>query len=162
MPLGPGMKTLFPREAGPGAFPTMVRACARHTGRLAAIGLALSVAAVAGCATAGGRTEGATIPIQLQVNNNLRLPTDLTVYAVTRAGNRTLLGGVHPGATANLTFKPVSFSEPYRLLATTPNGRSIRSQSFSVVSDMTGAIVWTLVPNIVGFEIMDADSVATP
>ncbi|MEO6777905.1 MAG: hypothetical protein ABI194_00490 [Gemmatimonadaceae bacterium] len=156
------MQTLFQRQAPVKQYRTMAHNGARHAGRLAALGLALSMVSLAACASAGGRTEGVPIPIQLQVINNLRLPTDLTVYAVTRAGNRTLLGGVHPGATTNLTFTPVSFSEPYRLLATTANGRSIRSQSFSVVSDMTGAIVWTLVPNIVGFEIMDADSVASP
>ena len=48
------------------------------------------------------------------------------------------------------------------LVATRAGGRDILSQSFTVGSDMTGAIVWTLVPNIVGFENVDADTTGTP
>jgi hypothetical protein len=121
----------------------------------------LSAAILVSCASAGGRTEGPTVPVDVVVNNNLTIPADLTVYAVTRGGNRTLLGGVLPQKTATFTFKPVSFSEPYRLLATRARGRDIRSQMFTVISDMTGKIIWTLVPNIVGFEDVETDSAGT-
>ena len=68
--------------------------------------------ALAACATTGGRSSGFTLPIDLQVNNNLRLPADLSVYAVSRAGTRMLLGDVPPGQNRTLRFKPVAFSEP--------------------------------------------------
>ena len=126
---------------------------------------AASIAAMlglAGCASLRGRTEGPTVPVAVDVQNNLALPTDLTVYAVTRSGARTLLGSVPPASTKTFTFKPVSFSEPYRFLATRPLRRAIASQVFTVGSDMTGRIIWTLSPNIVGFEEVDTDSTAAP
>jgi hypothetical protein len=121
----------------------------------AAIGL------LAACASAGGRSSGPTLPVQLEINNNLSLPTDITVYAITHGGARTLLGDVPPGTTRSFTFKPVSFSERYHLLAIRPLKRPIRSQFFSVGDDMTGTVVWTLVPNIVGFEEIDTDTTGT-
>lgn len=146
------------REARPlplnGAMRTLgLRRCALAA---AIVGL------VAGCASAGsGRTEGPTVPVEVVVNNNLLLPTDITVYAVTESGHRTLLGSVPPQATRSFTFKPVSFSELYRLMATRALRRDVRSQVFSVVSDMTGRITWTMVPNIIGFEGPPADTSAT-
>jgi hypothetical protein len=137
---------------------------ARSPLRSAALGAALAatlataLGAAAGCATVRGRTTGPTVPVDVEVRNNLPLPTDITVYAVNEIGNRTLLGGVPPNKTVTLRFKPASFTEPYRLLARRALGRDIRSQSFSVLSDMTGRIIWTLVPNIVGFEDVDTDS----
>lgn len=110
----------------------------------------------------GGRSEGPTLLIDVQVNNNLRLPADLTVYAVSRVGNRALLGDVPPNRATTLKFKPATFSEPYRLLATRAGDRDIISQTFIVGSDMTGGIVWTLIPNIVGFVGTDPDTTSTP
>jgi hypothetical protein len=129
--------------------------------RAVALAALIPAVAVAGCASVRGRTTGPTVPIDVEVRNNLLLPTDLTVYAVDRAGSRTLLGGVPPNTTTVLRFKPLSFSEPYRLIARRALGRDIRSQSFSVLSDMTGRIIWTLVPNIVGFEDIEVDSART-
>jgi hypothetical protein len=117
---------------------------------------------LAACASAGGRTEGPTLAIDLQVNNNLVIPTDLSVYAIRQGGARALVGNVPPGASRTFKFKPVAFSEPYRLIAIRPNGRMIRSQTFTVGSDMTGAINWTLVPNIVGFENFESDTLVAP
>jgi hypothetical protein len=133
----------------------------RASSRAIALAALIPAVTIAGCASVRGRTQGPTVPIDVEVRNNLLLPTDLTVYTVDAIGNRTLLGGVPPGATTVLRFKPVSFSEPYRLLARRALGRDIRSQSFSVLSDMTGRIIWTLVPNIVGFEDIDVDSART-
>ena len=133
----------------------------RASSRAIALAALIPAVAVAGCASVRGRTTGPTIPVDVEVRNNLHLPTDLTIYAVDRAGNRMLLGSVPPNATGVLRFKPVSFSEPYRLVAKRALARDIRSQSFSVLSDMTGRIIWTLVPNIVGFEDIDVDSART-
>jgi hypothetical protein len=118
--------------------------------------------AMLACASAGGgRTEGATVPIDIVVKNNLQLPTDLTVYAVSTEGHRTLLGSVHPQDSATFSFKPVSFSQQYRLLAIRSGRRSIRSEVFSVVSTNTGGITWTMVPNIIGFQGAAPDTAAS-
>jgi hypothetical protein len=116
---------------------------------------------LAACASAGsGRTEGATVPVDVVVKNNLLLPTDLTIYAVSSDGHRTLLGSVHPQDSATFSFKPVAFSEQYRLLAIRSGRRSIRSEPFSVVSTNTGRITWTMIPNIIGFQGSEPDTAA--
>ena len=111
-------------------------------------------ATLLGCASAAGRTPQARPhPVDVEVRNNLLLPTDLTVYVLRDYGaGRTLLGSVSPGRTQTLRFTPVTYTEVYRLYANPTGGRPIRSQPFTIGSDMTGRIVWTLVPNIVGFE----------
>jgi hypothetical protein len=117
--------------------------------------------ALAACASAGsGRTEGATVPVDVVVKNNLLLPTDLTIYAISSDGHRTLLGSVHPQDSATFSFKPVSFSEQYRLLAIRSGRRSIRSEPFSIVSTNTGRITWTMIPNIIGFQGSEPDTMA--
>jgi len=134
----------------------------RATFRAGTLAAAAVAAVVLACASAGGgRSSGPTLPVQLEVRNNLGLPTDLSVYAITRGGSRTILGDVPPATTRTFTFKPVSFSERYYLVAYRPLKRAIRSASFSVGDDMTGRIIWTLVPNIVGFEELDTDSTGT-
>ncbi len=138
-------------------IPNSVRAAARTALVIAAA--AGSLGLLSGCAsTSGGRTEGPTVPIDLVVQNNLLRPTDLTIYAVTWDGHRTLLGSVPPRTTRTFSFKPVSFAERYRILATRITGRDIRSQVFTVGSDMTGQITWTMIPNIVGFKGTDPDT----
>lgn len=122
--------------------------------------VAALIAALSACATLRGRTEGPTVPIDLEIQNNLNLPSDLTIYAVSRSGARTLIGSVPPATTTSFRFKPVSFSEPYRLLANRALARPIRSQVFTVGSDMTGRIIWMLSPNIIGFEDVESDSTA--
>ena len=134
----------------------------RATFRAGTLAAAAVAAMVLACASAGGgRSSGPTLPVQLEVRNNLGLPTDLSVYAITRGGSRTMLGDVPPATTRTFTFKPVSFSERYYLVAYRPLKRAIRSASFSVGDDMAGRIIWTLVPNIVGFEELDTDSTGT-
>lgn len=128
---------------------------ARASTSAAALAVAIGLA---GCASPRGRTEGRPVPVDIEVRNNLALPTDLTVFAVTRSGVRTLLGTVPPASTKNFRFTPISFSEPYRLLATRPLRRQIRSEVFTVGSDMTGRIIWTMSPNLIGFEDIDTDS----
>jgi hypothetical protein len=134
----------------------------RAFARATIVAAVAATAGLVGCASAGGgRSSGPPNPVQLEIRNNLALPSDLTVYAVTRGGSRTLLGDVPPATTRTFTFKPVSFSERYHLEGIRQLKRPVRSQYFSVGDDMTGRIVWTIVPNIVGFEEIDTDSTAT-
>jgi hypothetical protein len=119
----------------------------------------ISAIALSACASAStGRSEGPTIPVDLVVRNNLLASTDLTIYAVTWDGHRTLLGSVPPTETRTFTFKPVSFSERYRLLATRIRGRDVRSETFTVGTDMTGKITWTMIPNLISLQGADPDT----
>lgn len=127
--------------------------------RVAAVGFALAAMTtitLAGCASARARANsGPPHPVDVEVNNNLALPTDLTVYLAGLDEGRRILGSVPPGKTKTLRFTPSSYSQPYRLIATQPLRRDVVSQPFTVGSGMTGRLVWTLVPNIIGFEDVD-------
>ncbi|MEO7218333.1 MAG: hypothetical protein ABI026_09075 [Gemmatimonadaceae bacterium] len=113
------------------------------------------------CASAGsGRSEGPTNPVDVVVKNNLLMPTDITIYAISVDGSRTLLGSVHPLDSATFSFKPSAFSQQYRLLAIRSGRRSIRSEVFSVTSTNTGRITWTMIPNIIGFQGATPDTTA--
>ncbi|MEO7042955.1 MAG: hypothetical protein ABI035_11895 [Gemmatimonadaceae bacterium] len=105
--------------------------------------------------------QGKPVPVQLVVNNNLLRPTDLTIYTVDWDGQRQLLGSVPPRTTRDFSFTPVSYSEQYRFLATRITGRDIRSQVFTIGSEMTGQINWTMLPNLVGFRGTDPDTTGT-
>ncbi|HEV2641477.1 MAG TPA: hypothetical protein VGT98_02165, partial [Candidatus Elarobacter sp.] len=112
---------------------------------VAALAVAAIVATAAGaCASAGGRS-GPTHPVDVEVQNNLALPTLVTIYAVPEFSSaRMLLGDVPPAATRTLSFTPISYTTTYRLYAQRPQGRPVRSQPFNVGSGMTGTIVWTM------------------
>ncbi len=126
---------------------------------VAASFIIIGAAAVqSGCASARGRS-GPVRPVELDIENNLTVPTDLSVYAIrVNGGARQIIGDVPPATTKAFQFTPDSYSEVYRLVASGPNGRAIRSQSFIVGYDMTGQIIWTLVPNIIGFRDTGTDS----
>jgi hypothetical protein len=112
-----------------------------------------------GCTAAATRNEGPPRPVALEIDNNLALPTDLTVYAVTEGGTRRLIGSVPPARNVTFQFTPDSYSTQYRLVARMPLGRQLRSEAFVVGSSMTGQIVWMLVPNLIGFrDVEEPDS----
>ena len=112
-----------------------------------------------GCSAATAGNQGPPRPLALEIDNNLTLPTDLTIYAQTEGGTRRLIGSVPPARNVTFQFTPDSYSTQYRLVARTPLGGQIRSEAFIVGSGMTGQIVWTLVPNIIGFrDVEEPDS----
>ena len=133
-----------------------------HTSLRSAVGL-VAVALVAGgtACTPANINEVAPVPVQLVVDNNLFGPTDLTIYTVTFGGQRQLLGSVPPRTTRDFRFTPVSYSTQYRLLATRPMRRDIRSQVFTIGSEMTGQVIWTMQPNLIGFRGTDPDTTGT-
>lgn len=122
----------------------------------------VALTAAAGCATMHQQGNAAPHPITITVNNNLRLPTDLTVYAVSTAGGAQILGSAAPASTASFQMTPRSFSEPYRLLARTPSGERIWSEEYTVRDAQTGEVRWNLIPNILQFFDMPEDSTTTP
>ncbi len=103
-----------------------------------------------GCSGSGMRTpEPMPGAIQVQIKNNLRLPTEMTVF-VQSAGYRQLLGSVGPSETKTFQYKPRSYTETYRLVADIPLSSPIVSQAFTIATEKTGVITWTLVPTIIG------------
>lgn len=131
--------------------------------RITTLSFALAITAsitLASCTSARGRANSVPPhPVDVEINNNLSLPTDLTVYLAGQDEGRRILGSVPPGKTKTLQFTPSSYSEPYRLIATRALHRDVVSQPFTIGSGMTGRLIWTLVPNIIGFE--DVDTVDT-
>lgn len=121
----------------------------------------LAAVTLAACATMRNQNNLQPHPITITVDNNLRLPTDLTVYSVSTAGVQ-ILGSAIPAKTTSFRMTPRSFSEPYRLLARTPSGQRIWSEEYTVRDANTGEIVWRLVPNILQFFDMPGDSAAAP
>lgn len=125
----------------------------------AAVALAALVA-LAACATLRQRDNAPPHPITITVENNLALPSDLTVYSVSLAGGAQILGTARPAGNTSFQMTPRSFAEPYRLLARTPSGQRIWSDQYTVNGPETGEVVWTLVPNILAFRDVP-DSTAT-
>lgn len=121
------------------------------------------VAAIAtvGCATMRPGADVPPHPITITIINNLPIPTDLSVYAVTNGGNLSMLGTARPTDSTSFTMTPRAFSEPYRLLVRTPSGRRFWSDEYTVRDANTGEIRWQLVPNILTFYDV-ADSTSTP
>lgn len=114
------------------------------------------------CATLHPNTDVPPHPVTITIVNNLTVPTDLSVYAVTTGGAMTILGTASPGDSTRFQMTPRAFSEPYRLLARTPMGRRLWSDQYTVGDADTGEIRWQLIPNILTFFNMPEDSTAKP
>ena len=128
--------------------------------RAAAVAVAITMA---GCATMHPNADVPPHPVTITVVNNLSLPTELTLYAVTTGGSFHLLGNVAPSDSTSVQMTPRSFSEPYRLLVQgMQHGARLWSDEFTVRDATTGEIRWQLVPNILQFFNMPEDSTAPP
>lgn len=101
-------------------------------------------------------------PLTIEVKNNLTEPTQITVYILSEGGYRQILGDVGPSDSRTFAFTPRSYTETYRLVAQIPLARPFRSQPFTVGSEMTGWIQWTMIPNIIGFWDREEDTVVVP
>ena len=112
--------------------------------------LAFALVLLAGaCATTSGRggEAGSSEAVQVEVENTVTPALDLTVYLVSEAGTRRLLGSVPPGRTVTLTFNGFAGSGLYRLLARPTGGREVLSNTFSFTGPGS-TIRWNLISNI--------------
>lgn len=110
-------------------------------------------AAAAACAS-GGKHEsdqGTPPPIRVEVQNNLTVPTEITVYISDDVGNRRQLGFVEGNQVQSFTFQPTSYGQRYRLIAVRQLARPVSSPTFIIGSETTGTVVWQLFPNLVNF-----------
>ncbi|MGI9179793.1 MAG: hypothetical protein ACR2H9_04745 [Longimicrobiaceae bacterium] len=117
--------------------------------------LLLPVAALllAACAAgSGGQARGAAVTVA--VENNLRPEAEVTVRLTSTTGTRRVLGSVPPHSTRRLVFEDRSFSGSYTLVATTADGRTITSRSFSLWSGLQ--VQWALFSNSLSLDASTA------
>ena len=116
-------------------------------GRTVAAGLLL--VGLGGCAGAGlGARAGTSAggATMLMVENNLAVPTTLSIYAVPEVGTRIFVGTVTSSANATLRFDPIGAAGRYRLVAETTTGAEIVSNPISFSPGAT--IRWNLSANL--------------
>ena len=65
------------------------------------------------------RSAGNAEIVDVVVDNNLQLPTPLTIYVVSDVGARQLVGNVLAGRRTSLHFRAPTITGSYRLVATT-------------------------------------------
>ncbi len=139
----------------------------RVTRRLASAGLLAGAAGwgLSACASSHHRTnEAPPHPIAVEVQNNLTVPTELTIYIAQDQGGFSRMIGTVPGnETKTFTFTPISWGDRYRLIGRRQLGPPLRSPPFTIASDRTGTIAWSLVPGIVTFyDVADTTTVTQP
>jgi hypothetical protein len=118
----------------------------------------------AGCAGHHHISEAPPHPIAVEINNNLTVPTELTVFITQdQGGIRQMLGTVPGAQTKTFTFTPVAWATTYRLLGDRPLGGPVRSPAFTVDDPSTGTISWNVIPNQVEFyDMQQADTTKPP
>jgi hypothetical protein len=113
-----------------------------------ALPLVFLVLGLGGCAGVGaGAGDGAASGggTMLVVENNLAMPSSLTVYAVPEIGTRTLVGTVTSSANATLRFDPIGAGGQYRFVAQTTRGNELISNPVTFSPGAT--IRWNLAAN---------------
>ena len=121
----------------------------RVRGTLIGGALALTLGlAPAACATAHAR--GGSPEAVVRLTNDLIPPSDVSVYAVSDAGFRQLLGDVPPNGQKVLRLPVPGASQTIRLVAERPLGRALRSEPF-VVGGSHAVIAWDLQSNSIWF-----------
>lgn len=139
-----------------------------HTSRrnrsASSAGVLVGVVAVLGmgpvaCAAHHHIPEAPPHPIAFEVQNNLTVPTELTVFITQdQGGIRTMLGTVPGDQTKTFTYTPVSWDMTYRLVGEKPLGRPLISPPFNVNDPNTGTVTWAVIPNQVQFYDLPAQT----
>lgn len=124
---------------------------ASSTGSLVGAVAALVLGPLA-CAGPHHISQAPPHPIAVEIQNNLTVPTELTVYITQdRGGLRQMLGTVPGDKTMSFNYTPVSWDLTYRLVGERPLGRPVVSPPFVVNDPNTGAVTWAVIPNQVQF-----------
>lgn len=117
----------------------------RFTGLLIGVGALM----VAGCSTArpGARPGGVSDAerVTFRIQNDLVVPSSVSVFIVTEDGDRQLLGQVPADTARTLVFRPRFHSLEHQLLAETETGRRIASNPFTLAG--TTHVTWRLQAN---------------
>jgi hypothetical protein len=107
--------------------------------------------AAGGCATGHSATGGSQVSTVVHLTNDLAPPADVSVYAVTQDGIRTLIGTVPPSGHRVLRV-PQSMlpGTSFRIIAERPLARAIVSQPITASTSDT-IIDWELQSNSMWF-----------
>jgi len=131
------------------------------TGTLVGIVAALGVGPLA-CAGRHRISEAPPHPIAVEVENNLTITTELTVYiSEDQGGSRRMLGTVPGAQTKTFIFTPYAWGQTYRFVGVRPLSGPIASPSFTLGDADIGTITWSVIPNQVQF-YGGADTTTTP
>lgn len=116
----------------------------RRVRSLAAVLLTLAMPVLSACSMMGKASRGEEVTVV--VENNLRLPSPVTVWVYSDVGDRRLLGPVNPGRTTPLRFRAGNITGSYRLVAIINRTNSIASQPVSLNGGET--VNWQLLNNV--------------
>lgn len=104
--------------------------------------------ALAGCATSSAVANGDPLNVQIQVDNNLRGITGVSVYLLSDSGGRRSLGPLE--SNQRTTYDRSLRSGDYQLVASRVGGADIVSERFRVDTDNL-VVIWALAQNQLTF-----------
>lgn len=107
-----------------------------------------AVLAVAGCATSSAVADGDALNVQIQVDNNLRGITGVSVYLLSDSGGRRSLGPLE--SNQRNSYDRSLRSGDYQLVASRVGGEDIVSERFRVDTDNL-VVIWALAQNQLTF-----------
>jgi predicted small secreted protein len=115
--------------------------------RLLSLATVLVVFAMTGCATSSGAT-GESLAVQLQVDNNLRGISGVSLYLLSDTGGRRSLGPIE--SNNRQAYERNLRAGDYQLVASRVGAEDIVSERFRVDSDGL-VVIWTLEQNQLTF-----------
>lgn len=101
-----------------------------------------------GCATSSAANSGEVLNVQIQVDNNLRGITGVSIYLLSDTGSRRSLGPVE--SNDRVAYDHTLPFGDYQLVATRVGGEDIVSQRFRVDTDGL-VVIWALAQNQLTF-----------
>jgi len=120
----------------------------RRARSIALVLLALALPLIPGCSAFRHSTRGEIVDVE--VNNDLAVPTPLTIYIVSDVGNRQMIGTVSPNRTTRLTYRAGVVTGNYRLVARVASqtqGDYLASNSVALTGGET--VMWQLRNNVI-------------
>lgn len=107
--------------------------------------VALLVMLGGACAHSTGANQGGIRSMsggaaEVRIINDLMPPTSLTIRIIPTVGTTTTLGLVNPQETATLVYPNATTAGSYVLAATTQDGVTLRTDSFSFPPE--GGVTW--------------------
>lgn len=100
-----------------------------------------------GCASSPSKEAAEGHAVSIRVENDLTPPSDVTIWLRTGSGTSVVLGGAPPGGTRAFEFRERLLSGSFQLVATTGDGRTVRSRQFTLFPG--SAVRWRMQRNMV-------------